>query len=102
MNIVAPDNFQSIRVRFLLNGWEVDVFSVPVYRSAIDSSDSRRRIRVVDGHTWSTLIINPRNMLDRHEIMGCESYRDACRAAHQKTEELNRGEHHTSREVHRP
>ena len=73
-----PDNFLSIRTRFLLNGWEVDIYSEPVYGKR----------REVTGYRWNALIVHPDSMLDRYEIVGCEDYRAACWAAHEKTKEL--------------
>jgi len=78
VRISVPDNFLSIRVRFLLNGWEVDIYSEPVYGKRGKVSRFR----------WNALIIHPDGMQDRHEIIDCEDYRAACWAAHQKTEEL--------------
>jgi len=88
VRISVPDNFVSIRVRFPLNGWEVDVFTVPIIERRQSGADASKKVDLTTGHTWSILLTNPASMRDRHEVHKLPDYRAACWAADQKTKEL--------------
>jgi hypothetical protein len=88
MNLKLPDNFQSVRVRFTVNGYDVDVFTVPTYRSVPHPTERGKTQRVPDGHTWNALIIHPLSIADRHELVGLDTYSAACWGANEKTKEL--------------
>ena len=88
MRISVPDSFTSIRTRFPLNGWEVDVYSVPITERRQSGADAQKTVAITTGHTWNALIVHPENPLKRHEVHGLPDYRAACWAADKKTKEL--------------